>query len=211
VSIDVTTSISAGLDGKALVHGEVVPFFKKNRVRRIIDFGAGALRHTLELLGAGFEVCAVEFAQAFERPVCATALSEARRSPNCSALVWPHDYLGDTARFDAAILSYVLQAMPVPAERALVLKSLKKKLKDVSFLLYMSRVNQGAATISRNQRVSDGFFMWPKREVHSFYREFTTAETHSTFEDAGFEYIRCLSKRGTEQVFLYAKGTGAWA
>ena len=164
-------------------------------MRAILDFGAGALRHTLPLLKAGFEVCAVEFERGFQREVAAEALRRAQEDGHFTSLIWPHDYLANGRRFDAALLCYVTQTMPVPKERARVLKGLAKKLKRDSYVLYMSRYNQGAANIASRQRVSDGFYMWPKREQHSFYREFSTPETHEMFSDYGFRYIRCLSQR----------------
>lgn len=181
VIIDVTTSVSPGLPPSKVLTEIMVPFFLANRVRSIVDFGAGALRHTLPLLAAGFDVYAVEFELGFQRPVCAAALNEARRYANFTELIWPHDFLSSSTRFDAALLCYVLQTMPMPKERDKVLNALKRKLKAESYLLYMSRYNQGAGTISPNQRVSDGFFMWPKRDQHSFYREFATADTHEMF------------------------------
>lgn len=211
VKIDVTTSVASGLPPSSVLTDTVIPFFRKRKVCRIVDFGAGALRHTIALLEAGFEVCAVEFEQAFLRPTSGEALKVARGFPNFTSLIWPYDYLADKRQFDAALVCYVLQTMPVPVERALVIKSLRKKLKEISYLVYMSRFNQGAGSISRAQRVSDGFFMWPKRDLHSFYREFATQDTHDMFSAEKFNYIRSLSQRGTDQMFLYAKGAGAWA
>lgn len=210
VQIDVTSSVSAALPPSQVLTSSVIPLFKLRDVSRVVDFGAGALRHTLPLLEAGFEVCAVEFEAAYQRPVCSRALEEAKKYANFSSLLWPHDFLADRRRFDAALLCYVLQTMPVPAERALVLKALKKRLVADSYLLYMSRFNQLPAGIKKDQRVSDGYFMWPKRTQHSFYREFTTAETHLLFESHGLRRIRSLSQRGTDQMFLYAKGDGSW-
>jgi hypothetical protein len=210
VVIDVTSSASAGLDPNSIVTDVMVPFLKDRGVRTILDFGAGALRHTLPLLKAGFEVCAVEFERGFDRDVAAEARRRAERDGRFTSLVWPQDYLASGRRFDAALLCYVLQTMPIPRERFVVLKSLAKKLKRDSYVLYMSRYNQGADRIAKKQRVSDGFFMWPRREEHSFYREFGTPDTHEMFRKRGFHYIRNLSQRGTDQVFLYAKGSASW-
>jgi hypothetical protein len=211
VVIDVTTSVSPGLPPSSILTDTAIPFLQSRNVRRILDFGAGALRHTLPLLVAGFEVCAVEFEQAFQRPASAEFLKEARAYPNFTSLVWPHDYLADGRHFDAALLCYVLQTMPISSERGIVIKSLKKKLNDLSYLLYMSRHNQLAPNLNRPRRVEDGYFMWPKRAMHSFYREFSTEDTHAMFTAQNFKYIRSLSKRGTDQMFLYAKGAGSWA
>jgi hypothetical protein len=211
VVIDVTTSVAPGLPPSSVLADPVIPFLKLRRVQRVLDFGAGALRHTISLLEAGFEVCSVEFAEAFQRPASGEALNLARTFSNFTSLVWPHDYLADVRRFDAALLCYVLQTMPLPDERGIVIKSLRKKLKDISYLVYMARANQFADNLNRGRKVVDGFYMWPQRRMHSFYREFSTEETHAMFDAQNFKYIRSLSQRGTDQMFLYAKGAGSWA
>src|ERR1043166_6384555 len=111
IKIDVTTSISAGLQPSNVLTDTVIPFFLSNGIQRIVDFGAGALRHTLPLLAAGFEVSAVQFESALARPAAAAALAMARGYGNFTSLVWPHDFLRDRTRFDAALLCYVLQTM----------------------------------------------------------------------------------------------------
>lgn len=210
VTIDVTTSVSASLPPSQVLSSDAIPFFKKRGVSRIVDFGAGALRHTFPLLEAGFEVCAVEFEAGFRRPTCAAALERAKEYATFSSMIWPHDFFSNRQKFDAALLCYVLQTMPIPEERQLVLKTLYKKLESDSYLLYMSRFNQLTPGIKKAQAVSDGYFMWPKRAQHSFYREFATQETHDLFERYRLRRIRSLSQRGTDQMFLYAKGSAEW-
>jgi SAM-dependent methyltransferase len=207
--IDVTTSVSPGLPPKKVLRETMIPFFEERGVESVLDFGAGALRHTFPLLEAGFQVCAVEFEEAFRRPACAEALKEAEKYPNFSALVWPHQFIGDRRKFDAAMLNYVLQVMPEPRERDLVLRTIYRKLRRSAYVLYMSRWNQIGDAAKRN-RISDGYYMWPSRHYHSFYREFTTEATHRMMEEARLTRIRSLSKRGTDQVFVYAKGKATW-
>ncbi len=208
VIIDVTSSVAPGLPPNKAVT-DLTSFLKQKRVERILDFGAGALRHTFPLLAAGFQVCAVEFEECFARPTCSKALAQAKAHPNFSTLIYPSDFIRDTRRFDAALLCYVLQTMPIPEERKTVLKYLYKKLKEDSYLLYMSRFNQLEGT-SGSHRVSDGFYKWPEREHHSFYREFTTEETHTFMDTFRLRRVKSLAERGTDQIYLYAKGGATW-
>jgi hypothetical protein len=208
VTIDVTSSVSAGLPPNKIVR-DLIRFFRQKGVETILDFGAGALRHTFPLLNAGFQVCAVEFESQFRKPVCAESIAKARRHSNFCTLMWPHDFQHDKRRFDAALLCYVLQTMPVSDERKLVLKLLKKKLTANAYLLLMSRYGQ-LGNIPIGQAVRDGFYMSPDREVHSFYTEFTTENTHQMFDDCGLKRLRSLGERGTDQVFLYGKGRSTW-
>jgi SAM-dependent methyltransferase len=209
ITVDVTTSVSAGLPPNKLLHDTIVPFFKSNGVERILDFGAGSLRHTFPLLEAGFQVCAVEFEQQFTKPVCAEAMRRAERHHNFCRLIWPHDFIRDNRRFDAALLCYVLQTMPLVEERNRVLRLLRNKLRDESYLFWMSRFGQTEG-IPQAQKVKDGYFMWPDREAHSFYTEFRTEDTHEMFGAYGFRKLRSLSERGTDQAFLYGKGKSTW-
>jgi SAM-dependent methyltransferase len=209
VWIDVTTSISPGLPPKKVIGETMIPFFEECGVASVLDFGAGALRHTFPLLEAGFEVCAVEFEEAFNRPVCRDALAQAQTYPNFCALIWPKEFLQDKRKFDAAMLNYVIQVMPEPKERKSVLKAIYKKLRRNAYLFYMSRYGQMENAI-KGHRVSDGYYMWPARHYHSFYREFATDATHAMMADVGLKRIRSLSERGTDQVFVYAKGKGTW-
>jgi len=210
ITVDVTTSINPALQANAVFTEIIIPLFLERGVKRVVDFGAGALRNTIPLLPAGFDVCAVEFEQAFARPVCREARAAAEQYQNFTALVWPDAYLNDRRKFDAALLCYVLQTMPMPTERRRVLRSLKKKLAGDAYVVYMSRYNQFRGKINPRQGVSDGYYMWPRRAEHSFYREFETQDTHDMFGKYGFRSLRSLSQRGTEQMFLYGRGDASW-
>jgi len=210
IVIDVTTSVSLGLPPHQVVKKELIPFLKrKDSVERILDFGAGALRHTLPLLKAGFQVCVVEFEDTFKNPISEKALKEARKNANFSTLIWPHQFLKDKRKFDVALLCFVLQTMPIPSERITVLRYIYKKLRSDGCLFYTSRYGQISEPMKQH-RTNDGFYMWPNRKCHSFYREFTTEETHKMTERLKFHRLRSFSKRGTEQIFLYGKGKGTW-
>jgi len=63
---------------------------------------------------------------------------------------------------------------------------------------------------SAAHRVTDGYYKWPEREQHSFYREFTTEETHDFMKRFRLKRVKSLSARGTDQIFLYAKGSAKW-
>jgi hypothetical protein len=209
VVIDVTSSISSGLPPHRCLTGQFKPLIEAKNRHRILDFGAGALRHTLPLLRSTFQVCAVEFEEAFKRSEAADALVRAERSGNFSKLIWPKAFQKDRRRFDAAILSYVLQVMPEPDERRAVVKHIARKLEEGGYLLYMSRIGQVTPDM-KTRKLNDGFWMWPNREYHSFYREFSSEETHELMEKHGLVRERSWSEGGKEQVFLYRKPAGEW-
>lgn len=208
VLIDVTSSVQPGLEPSKAIYS-FIELLNKKKVETVLDFGAGAFRFTFPLLDSGFQVCGVEYAEQFKRPGCTDALRKAEKHPNFSTLIWPKDFIANRRRFDAALLCYVLQTMPIPSERETVVEEIERKLYTDSYLLYMSRYNQMDGTHS-SHRVSDGYYKWPDREHHSFYREFKTEETHKTMKDFGFRHVRSLSERGTDQIFVYATGKATW-
>lgn len=208
VAIDVTSSAQPGLPPNDAVR-EFIGFLKRKRAKRVLDFGAGALRFTFPLLDAGFQVCAVEFEEQFAKPSCAEARKRANKDSNFSSLIWPREFRKDKTRFDAAMLCYVLQIMPIPDERDLVLRYIANKLRDDSYLLYMSRYGQ-MDSASQAKEVSDGIYRWKEREYHTFYREFTADVTHELFQGKGFKHIKSLAVRGTEQIYVYVRGSAAW-
>src|SRR5438477_3958508 len=95
IIIDVTSSVSPGLPPHGAIAEHVIPFLKRRDVTSIIDFGAGALRHCFPLLDAGFNVCAVEFEQNFQRKVCADARKRAEKRRRFRSLIWPDQFLDD--------------------------------------------------------------------------------------------------------------------
>lgn len=187
-----------------------MPIVKESRKRRILDFGAGALRHTIPMLRFdGVRVCAVEFEETFQTRVARRRLEAYKDNPSFSKLIWPKEFKRDKRRFDAALLCFVLQVMPEKKEREDVVKFISKKLVDGGYLLYMSRTRQITPEM-RERRLNDGFYMWPERKHHSFYREFTNEETDELLGRFKFEREKTWSGGGSEQVYLYRKLTGKW-
>ena len=64
ITVDVTLSVNPALGPNQAIT-EAIAFFKRKNVKKVLDFGAGALRHTLPLLKEGFQVCAVDFEEQF--------------------------------------------------------------------------------------------------------------------------------------------------
>jgi SAM-dependent methyltransferase len=232
VFIDVTRSVSAGLKPPKFVTDELIPFFKSKRVTSVLDFGAGALRYTLPLLEAKFEVCIVEFEETFGKPNAKAARAKAEGLHNFTKLLWPKQFIDDDRKFDGAILSYVIQVMPKRDERELVISEIYKKLDAKKGLLfYSSRYGEITKNDAKFQ-AGDGYYRGnnqkPKKvaiiksqsktkgakpiskKYHSFYKEFGTEETHKMFERVGFRRIRSLGERGNDQIFVYAKGKASW-
>lgn len=210
ITIDVTSSASAGLPpNKKIV--DAIDFFKRKGVKSILDFGCGSLRHTLPLLNAGFEVCAVEFTEQFNKPKCKENLQKAQQSPNFSTLLFPNQFIKNRKKYDAVLLVYVIQTMPIPREREYLIDLVYSKMKKESYLLYMSRYGQ-VKGLPNERKINDGYYMNITSKNKTFYTDFKTSYTHDKFKRHKLTHIRSLSDRGTDQIFIYSKGIKSlWA
>ena len=204
IFIDVTASCAPGLKPNKVIK-EVARFFKENKLEKILDFGAGSLRHTRPLLRRGFQVCAVDFKEQFQKPSCKKAYKLAKRSPNFSALIFPDEFIKDKHKFDAAILSFVVPTMPIPEERKELLRLINDKLKKKSLVFWMSQFGKYRKVQKEANKVNDGWYLNPKRKNHSFYTEFSNETIDKMLEKIDFERIRSPSERGNDQFRLYSK------
>ncbi len=216
VVIDVTMSVNTAL-GPNLAIEEVIAFFRREKVKTVLDFGAGALRHSLPLLAADFDVCAVDFEEQYlntpAKKICVSNLRLAEASPNFSKLVYPRDFIADPRKFHAAMLCYTFQGMPLKTEREYVLKLLYDKLKGPGCLVWMSRW-ENFGNMPVNQRVEDGIYKYPDSTTHSFYREFNNDDIRDMMENVGwrkeFYRVKSLGRGGKDQIFVYAKRKLIW-
>lgn len=211
ITIDVTLSVNTNLGPNQAIY-DVIKFFKRKNVKRVLDFGAGALRHTFPLLEEGFQVCAVDFAEQYAQTetkrVCREKRSEAEDDPNFSALVYPKKFIGDRRSFDAALVCFTFQGMPISHERTKALALIHKKLVDRGYLVWMSRYD--AAELPEGHRVLDGHYKTPTGSTnYSFYREWKTEEIHELLRQVGwrrsFHHIRSLGQGRRDQLFVYSK------
>jgi len=212
ITVDVTLSVNVNLGPNQAI-AEVIAFFNRRKVKKVLDFGAGALRHSLPLLQAGFEVCAVDFSEQYAnteaKRVCRSKRAEAEAAGNFSAMVYPRQFIDDRRQFDAALLCFTLQGMPIAAERSKAAFLIHKKLKDSGYLVWMSRYGD-SGSIADIQRVKDGHFKTPTGTPnYSFYREWRNEEIHAMLGAVGwrrsFHHLRSLGKGGRDQIFVYAK------
>jgi SAM-dependent methyltransferase len=180
------------------------------RSAEILDFGAGKLRNAVYLLEKGYRVCAVEYKDLFDESAQAAALwKRAKRFRHrFSTLEYPHQFLGSSGRFDLAILINVLNIMPVPAERLLVLQHCYRKLQPAAHLLWYTQRGD-ADYIDRlvpAYRIGDGYYVGRGSKLKTFYREFTVAEIDALLGSAGFEFVQAIPASPRNQARLYRKG-----
>jgi hypothetical protein len=209
ILINVTNSVSAGLTAKGVINN-VIADFNSHNVNTVLDFGAGALRHCFPLLNSKFMVCAVEFQEQFKKPMCKSALTRAEGYANFSKLIFPIDFISDKRKFDAVLLCFVLNIMPIPKEREKVVDYLYRKMNDDALLLYMAQWGQ-TKEINRTKTTSDGYYKGASRNSYmTFYKEMKTEDTHDFFKSKKLKRIKSYDAGGNTQVFLYKKEKKKW-
>jgi len=196
VVVDVTTSApSFDAPGKTLrrIFTEVfdhLRFQKSEKTDRVLDFGAGKLRNSVYLLGKKYNVTAVEFEKLSKESVQGQRMLEkAKRSGSrFRELIFPHEFVQSNARFDIVLIVNVLNVMPVPSERLLVLQHCYEKLRKGGYLLWYTQYGD----LDQNKRctnlnvLGDGYYIGGNRKFKSFYREFSAHEIDEMLTSSGF-------------------------
>lgn len=176
----------------------------KNTV--ILDFGAAKLRNTVYLLKKGYTVYACEFDDLFHRSQQADEfLKEARTYRNFKKLIFPNDFLNSNIKFDAALLINVLNIMPVPIERLLVLTLLRERMKSKGRLLWYTQ-HGGYSYSDAFARLNDGIVTGKGRKTyHMFYRDFARKEIHDLLKSTGFSFNKDYSfpGSGSNQAYVF--------
>ena len=151
---------------------------------RILDFGAGRLRNTLHLLRRGHSVTAVEFGQLSNSESVLPFLNEARGfGSRFSELIFPHQFLQSSARFDLIIIVNVINIMPVPAERYLAVQYCRDKLADDGLIFWYSQTTQ--SIYKDKPPFGDGLIADPNVRVKTFYKDFTSEQVDELFAANG--------------------------
>ena len=165
---------------------------KNKKDIKIIDVGAGKLRHSVLLLQEGYSVTAVDYENLFVNPTDQVQgyIDQASKFSTFQKIVYPSQLITDNNKHDLAILVNVLGIMPEPIERLFVLDQCHKKLKDNGYILVFNqhgdtdqikavselKITDGGCTTSRGRK--------------TFYKDFNTKEELiDLFALAGFEEV----------------------
>jgi hypothetical protein len=151
----------------------------------ILDFGAGRLRNTIYLLRKGNSVAAVEF-QKLNGSRSVEGFGTRFRQ-----LIFPHEFFSSLLKYDLIILVNVLSIMPVPAERSLVLKYCRQKLKENGLILWYSQTTQSFYN-DKNTVLGDGIVLHEGDKYKTFYKDYAEHEIDELFAASG---LRLAAKK----------------
>jgi hypothetical protein len=155
----------------------------------VLECGAGALRNALYLQRRGMAVTVLEIPETRERFAKAYKTFEARGG---RALLDPLDV--SQARFQFALMTFVIEAICRPEERRRLLACCRRALVPEGKLLISARGVRDVVTANRmGKRCGDGF-VTPQR---TFVRAYTRTTLESTVTDAGFSSVSFLHKSST--------------
>src|SRR2546428_1359868 len=114
---------------------------KLKKSAKILDFGSGKLRNALYFLARGYNVCSVEYESMFvgSKQAASALLKAERYKKRFSTLIYPHQFATCKDEFDLAMLINVMNIMPIPAERLLVLNYCNKRLRPGGHLLWYTQ------------------------------------------------------------------------
>jgi SAM-dependent methyltransferase len=213
IVIDVTKSApSFATPGKTLESAfrEVIAATGFGKKALILDFGAGKLRNTLYFLQKGYRVCAVEFEELFRDSDQAAAYREKARlkgTRRFSTMIYPRDFEHSKHTFDLVLLINVLNVMPVPAERLLVLQFCYKKLRPGGCLFWYTQRGDAdyAPRLTSKHRLGDGYYIGYEKRFKTFYREYTAPEIDALLSHTGFEFVRSIDATSRNQARLFRR------
>lgn len=207
-TVDVTKSSPSRL--KAIrIMDELIVDLNNMKAKRILDFGAGKLRNTIPLLKEGFQVYACEYQRQFEHYSKSIEMLEAtRKYRNFKTLIYPHEFRSSTVEFDAILLIYVMNIIPDPDHRKLILESCAQRLKQNGRLLW---VTPGYDTHMNRRCIDkyeyeDGHILNVRGTHQTFYAEFRVVQIDDMVlrPELGFKFEKRY-EFGKNRARLYSK------
>ena len=192
--INVTYSAPRNLEdpGKALkgVFDRITTGLKAEKIN-ILDVGAAKLRNTLWLLSKGFNVWAVEFPELRDRlPDAKEKWELAETFNNFHNVTFPKDFITLDMKFDIILLINVINVMPIPKERYILISLCREKIKEKGMLLWhqwRGLSTGGSDKYSEDNAFIDGYLMG-NGPNHSFYVEHNRQECHEILYSVGFSF-----------------------
>ena len=177
---------------------------------KILDFGAGKLRHSVFLLEQGYSVTAVDYKNLFINPTQQIQgyIDRAKKFTNTfHQIIYPSQLIANTNKHDLAILVNVLGIMPEPIERLFVLDQCHKNLKENGhILLFNQHGDKDQIQAVSELRITDGGCT-SRKGRKTFYKDFNTqSELIDLFSLAGFEKVEDIDfKNSNNHTLLFEK------
>ena len=174
---------------------------------RILDCGAGKLRHTVLLLEGGHSVTAVEYEQLFINPSASIQgfIDQANKfGKRFGQITYPAQLISTNKKFDLVTLINVVSIIPDPLERLFVLYQCNKKLENNKYLLWFAQYGDADQREFANLSLTDGGCLSGKSRS-TFYTEFDSTAVDFMMGINGFKRVNISLDSGKNQAWLYQK------
>jgi hypothetical protein len=187
---------------------ETLEHLKKKELK-ILDFGAGKLRHTVPLLELGHSVDAVEYRELFHDPSnqVKSNLTKARSyGKKFTSVVYPSQFIKLKRSYDLVMLINVLNVMPEPLERLFVLARCNRALPKGGHLLWFCQHGDATQLKATAEKLTDGgCTSGPGRKT--FYKDYRTQdEVIRLLRLMGFSHVDTVKvEAGKNHALLFKK------
>jgi len=176
---------------------------------KILDFGAGKLRHTIPLLEIGHFVDACDYRSLYEKPSqeIKKNLEKARKYKKYfSQLIYPADFAKIAVQYDLIMMVNVLNVMPEPLERYFVLQKCNQHLSNGGYLLWFCQYGDAEQLNSTEDfRITDGGCT-TKKGRKTFYKDYNSRKAVLRMMGVmGFEYVSLKIDAGKNHALLFKR------
>ena len=179
-----------------------------NRKCKILDFGAGKLRHSVFLLEQGYPVTSVDFESIYVRPSSQVQgyLEKTKEFDNFNQILYPSEFIEHTVEHDLVLLVNVLGVMPEPLERVFVLNHCHRVLRTKGYVLLFNQHGDADQINAASDKITDGGCTRSKG-IKTFYKDYNTQEELiQLFSLAGFEIDNEVDfSRSGNHILLFKK------
>ena len=172
----------------------VEPFFKKNNINTILDFGCGTwFRDSLYLTEKGFQVYCVELEEQIERMKLKNTLESALKNGIKSVTQEIPDIT-----FDSALIHYVIDVTETQEKRKQIINKVSSQVKDNGYISLSVISETAVKQLKTGEKFNDGFkFLHSKQDnTYTFlkdYRKYNDEKEKNgfipTIEDCGLEVV----------------------
>ena len=186
---------------------DTISLINNGKPIKILDFGAGKLRHTVKLLEKDHTVTAVEYNSLFHNPTkqvedfLKTARSYGKKF---GKVTYPVDLIKLNKKHDLVLLVNIINIIPDPLERLFVLTQSNEKLSNNKYLLWFTQYGDLDQRNTASDYITDGGCA-QSRSRSTFYTECNRETIDILMGLCGFSRIENSFNSGKNQAWLYKK------
>ncbi len=177
-----------------VMKSKVLPFLLENNVKKALDYGCGKyLRDSLLLAESGIRVDAVDVPEQVER----IGKDIASRVHSVSACI-------PSSGYDAALLNYVIQVIPLQEKRMAVMADVYDSIRKGGYLVLSLRTEADIERCVKPGYIpfNDGYV---SPNTHTFVRPYSKEEAESLLASFGWGIAKLFHKKSMHFIAIAQK------